>query len=64
MKQVYILLNDLEICLDGETVCFIADDCTIVVSVFTNNDSAPELINKFLEWSNSNLMKCNPCKCK
>ena len=54
--------------MDGETVCFkYADDCTIIiiVSVFANNDSAPELINKFSEWSSSNLTKCNPCKkCK
>ena len=49
---IFTFLNDLEINVGGETVCFkYADDCKIVVPVFTNNDSAPALINKLLEWS-------------
>ena len=60
-----IYLNDLEISVGEETICFkYTDDCTIVVPVFMNNDSAAGLVNTFLEWSCSNLMKCNPSKCK
>ena len=61
-----IYLNDLEISIGEESSCFkYADDCTIVIPVFKkNNDSAAGLVNTFLEWSCSNLMKCNPSKCK
>ena len=60
-----IYLNDLEISIGEETICCkYADDRTIVVPVFKNNDSAVGLVNTFLEWSCSNSMKCNPSKCK
>ena len=61
-----IYLNDLEISIGEETICFkYADDCTIVIPVFKkNNDSAAGLVNTFLEWSCINLMKCNPSKCE
>ena len=40
-----IFLNDLEISIGEETICFkYADDCTIVAPVFKNNDSAAGLV--------------------
>ena len=51
-----IYLNDLEISIGEETICFkYADDCTIPVFK-KDNDSAAGLVNTFLEWSCSNLM--------
>ena len=67
MVRIYLafFLNDLEISIGEETICFkYVDDCTIGVPVFKNNDSAAGVVNKFLEWSSSNVMKCNPNKCK
>ena len=43
LARIYfnIFLNDLEISIGEEIICFkYADDCTIVVPVFKNNDSA------------------------
>ena len=43
-----IFPNDLEISMGGETICIkYADDWTIVVPVFKNNDPAAELVNSF-----------------
>ena len=43
-----IFLNDLEISIGEEIICFkYADDCGIVVPEFKNNDSAAGVVIRF-----------------
>lgn len=59
-----IFLNDLAISIGEEIICFkYVYEWTTVAPVFKNNDLGAGIVNKFLEWSSSNLMQCNPNKC-
>ena len=59
-----IFLNDLSISIGEESIGFKnVGDWRTVATVFKNNDLGAGIVNKFLEWSSSNLMQYNPSKC-
>ena len=41
-----------------------ADDTTIQVAINNSSDLSNEAVSYYLDWSEDNLMKCNPKKCK
>ena len=60
-----IFLNDLEINLGSESaVINYADDTSIIVPLWKDNDCSTEFVGKFLSWSENNQMKSNLSKCK